>query len=200
MKPAITLSMVLFGVGLALGASAAPREFLCSIQNQSGTTLQISTTEEIAGESVLLENEVIVLAEFSLHDALPAGTQVEIWPQVEGEVAPWDLDPEAFPFRRDLWTTDERTESLLRFDVTAIARAWQAAELPNLGFVLRIIDQPEVEGQAAGQPSAGGFKSPKGAVLVLHGAAVRPPKDDPTDKQRDPRKVPDAEDGSGEDN
>lgn len=105
----------------------------------------------------------IEFAEFSFHDNLPAGTEIELWPQVDGETPPWDLPKESLPFYRSLWVTDERTGTLARFDVTEITKAWQRGDLPNLGFVLRTMTDIEEDALQSAVPV--NFSSPKSAVL-----------------------------------
>src|SRR5262245_17236740 len=53
------------------------------------------------------ENEDIVFAELDFEETLEPGTELEIWPAVDGEVPPWNLVGDDFPFPRNLWITDE---------------------------------------------------------------------------------------------
>jgi len=137
-----------------------------------------------AGASSLLpdtlivhDNEEIVFADLTYSEDLPSGTEIEVWPVIEGEVPPWDLvGTESFPFQRNLWITDEETGSYVRFDVTDIVRAWEEEQIPNLGFVLRNTTDSETS-QPVGLESSQTPSKPINATLTFHMVAVRPPKD-----------------------
>jgi hypothetical protein len=151
----------------------------CTLGLDKPGLLSIQTSGLAAdGTTVTIqENEEIVFAELSYHDDLPPGTRIELWPMVEGEPPAWEMeDP---PFDRNLWVTDERTETLVRFDVTPIVRAWEQGDLPNLGLVTRIVETAGVE-SAAGAA----FNAPKEAILVYHIVSLRAKKDIPSGPER----------------
>lgn len=187
----------LFATSPALGRTATvPVQFSegakGTIAVQTGGVAQMSETLTIH------ENEEIVFADLTFNDELAAGIEIEVWPQVEGETPPWDLSGESFPFERNLWITDERTGSFVRFDVTSIVRAWESEQIPNLGFVLRITNEEDLgeEPQSASQLT---FKAPKNVTLNYHILPVRPPKDvvqPPPNDGKDPKKLPRGEDGA----
>jgi len=102
------------------------------------------------------EHDEIIFAELHLEQELQQGLEVELWPAVEGDVPPWEL--ESIPFHRNFWITEERTGSFLRFDVTDVARAWESGSFPNLGLVLRIVTETQEATEQANAPSLAGAK------------------------------------------
>ena len=128
------------------------------------------------------------------------GTEIELWPQIAGEVPPWELPSGSIPFDRKSWVTDERTGSLVRFDVTDIARAWEAGSTENLGFVLRIANVEDLAEQAPAGQQAVNLMSPKQLTLIYHIQPVRPPKVDEVPREELPTgKTPKNEDQGGRD-
>jgi len=141
--------------------SAAVREVRYALlPDANGSSVFVPADDQ--GARVNDEEEEVVFAEFSFEDDFPIGTEIELWPQVEGESAPWELSREEFPFYRNLWTVDSRTGSLIRFDVTEIVQAWNSESLANNGFVLRVIDEAEEPQLNASTPEA---IVPVGAIL-----------------------------------
>jgi hypothetical protein len=194
-------------VGVALlGLTAVASARTVSVPCQVGINSKGSLHAQVAGlesEGTIVtieENEAIVFAEFSMDDELEPGAEVELWPQVDGETPPWELAEGSLPFDRNFWIMDERTGSLVRFDVTAIVKAWQAEALPELGFVLRITNAEDLSEQV---PEGGGNPTlalAKQAQLTYHIQAIRPPKSkesDTPDEARPSGKRPRAEDGRG---
>lgn len=182
----LALTAALFA-GPVSSALARTQEVPCLLGTGEKGLLVVSTAKTDGGGSLVIrENEQIVFAEFSLLDELPVGAEVELWPQVEGDVLPWDLPLGEVPFERNFWITDERTGALLRYDVTQIARAWEAGTLPNLGFVLRIVNGDEL-GEQGFTESPGAFRSPKQATLSYRIQPVRPPLKSSPPQERDQR-------------
>lgn len=173
---------------LATSGEARTVSVPCGVSPIGGTGVSPETGSlDEGGTLVTLEaNEGIVFAEFAVEAEYPAGTEIELWPQVEGETAPWDLPAEELPFDRNFWVTDDRTGTLLRYDVTAIARAWHAGTLPNLGFVLRVIEDsaPEAPGGVGAESQSSAL--PVSGTLTYHIQAVREPraKADPASRER----------------
>jgi hypothetical protein len=161
-----------------LGDVSAERQSVpCSVMEGTDGLL-VQTAGALAQEPtiVLRENEDIIFAKLYFYDDLDVGTEVEIWPAVEGEVPPWEFDPSEVPFTRNIWILDERTDDLVQFDVTQIVRMWQREELPNLGFVVRVVTdgEEETEEQAALAALAGS----KDFHLIYSIEPVRPPRPD----------------------
>lgn len=132
----------------------------------------------------------VSFALLSFEDALPAGTEVEVWPQVEGDVPPWDGGGNLDGFGRNFWIMDERTGSVAQFDVTKIVSAWDAGTLPNLGFLIRVIQDTGT------QQAANLAVTAKEFTLTLH---IQPndPVGGPGGVRKDVRrgKVPRVHDG-----
>jgi hypothetical protein len=202
MKTLVSLTMAAVLVSAPGWALARTNAVPCTIQLEKQGLLAVQTEGPGALTETLTihENEAIDFADLTFEDELPYGTEIEVWPAVEGETPPWDLTGESFPFRRNLWITDERTKTLVRFDVTAIVRAWESEQIPNLGFVLRITNDEETqeEGAQTGTPQYA-FKQPAKATLTYSISAFRPPKDEDitqtSHQTKDPRKIPGTEDG-----
>lgn len=140
----------------------------------SGATTMTASSTTGPVHVTLLANEEVVFAEISLEEALTPGTEIEAWPQVDGETAPWDFPEGTSSFDRNYWVTDERTGSLASFDFTKIVRAWDAGALENLGFKLRIVgntaDGKDSSLQAAVKPT-----TPQNARTTCHIQPVRLP-------------------------
>jgi len=195
------LLLAVAGLSFPFTSSARTVALPCLVTSDAKGSLlaQAGDLKTEAATLTILENEEIVFAEFFFQDELQVGTEIELWIQVEGETPPWELPEGSTPFDRNFWITDERTGSLVRFDVTPIVRAWEAESLPNLGFVLRITNADELDGQSASTGVGPSLALAKEATLVYHIQPVRQPKEAPPviDDGR-PRKVPDGErDGGG---
>ena len=192
----VTSVVAVLGLATALSAHAYELRIPCSMKvDKSG--LGIVRASELQTESTditLQENEEVVFAELNFQDELAPGTEVEIWPAVAGETPPWELVGDDFPYARNLWITDERTGAFIRFEVTDIARAWQAGNLANLGFVIRVTSQT---GEASQQSLSMLLSLAKDVALTYHVLPVRSPKVAMEGDESDPRKVPYSHDGSG---
>ena len=92
------------------------------------------------------------------------------------------------------WVMDERTEALMRFDVTEIVHSWESGAILNLGLVLRITDSTENGSQTKAGESQPTFSSPKAAVIECWflPAPARKGPDDPRGRRG---KEPRSEDG-----
>lgn len=130
----------------------------------------------------------IVLALFSFEDGLPAGTEVEVWPQIEGELPPWEVGGGLEGYGRNFWTMDDRTGTYVQFDVTKIVKAWTAGTIPNLGFVVRVLEDSD------GQRPASGAVTAKNLKLTLYTEANDPP-DGTSHKEEQRRKPPKVTEG-----
>jgi hypothetical protein len=185
-------------VGLAAAELVQAAEvhvpFTLSADKSGFAIAQAADFQAEATTITLQENEEIVFAELNFQDELPPGTEIELWPAVDGETPPWELVGDDFPFPRNLWLTDERTGSFIRFEVTEVVRAWQSGELANLGFLVRIPEEPGVE---AGQSASARITRAKEAVLTYHVLPVRPPKASESPEEPPARTTPRVEDGSG---
>ena len=189
-------ALVILAVTTPLAVHALEHRVPCSLNlDKSGiATIRAAEMQTEATTFTLQENEEIVFAELNFEEELAPGTELEIWPAVSGETPPWELVGEDFPFARNIWITDEETGSFVRFEVTDVVRAWQANELANLGFVVRITSEP---GEASEQSALAALDSAKEVTLIYHVVPVRAPKTVLEERESDPRKVPNVHDGSG---
>lgn len=176
---AVSLTAVLCALWMCLTecdarADAFVREYQAvSMSAQAAPEVQAFGPVHSSTAMVLNENEDIVFAEFSFEEDLAPGTELEVWPSVEGEILPWDLDEGTLSFPRNFWIVDDRSGSLARFDVTEIVRAWHYESLANLGLVLRVSNQVEESGsQAERFPLLGLVRN---VTLTYHTQPVRPP-------------------------
>lgn len=130
----------------------------------------------------------IVIALFSFDDGLPAGTEVEVWPQIEGELPPWEVGGGLEGYGRNFWTMDDRTGTYAQFDVTKIVKAWAAETIPNLGLIVRVLEDSEGQRPASGTVTAKNFK------VTLYTEANDPPDGAPR-REGQARKPPKVTDG-----
>lgn len=163
MSGRIVSALVLTGILLA-GPAAA--EILTLKGQLSGEKLVASPGGLAYGVSLPERTTAgggqVSFALFSFEDALPAGTEVEVWPQIQGDVPPWDGGGNLDGLGRNFWIMDERTGSVAQFDVTKIVSAWDAGTLPNLGFLIRVIQD------AGAQQAASLAVTAKEFTLTLH--------------------------------
>jgi hypothetical protein len=169
-----SLLMILISSGLAISVQAATLQMPCTMTMMKTGEMLVQSLSNQGSPMTLEENEDIGYAELSFHDDLAPGTEIEVWPAVQGDVPPWEIPGDQLHFGRNIWITDDRTGDLVRFDVTGIAGAWQREELPNLGFVLRITAPESEEGLEQAQVS--GLAGAKDISLVYHVGPVKPPK------------------------
>jgi hypothetical protein len=171
---------LLLGIGVFATSPAVAEtiEVPCQLRpsGESGVfTVETSSGTAIQTEPITIEaHEDLVFAELTFHEELPAGTEVEIWPVLEGETPAWELATP--PVDRNVWITDERTESLVRFDVTAIVRAWERGDFPNLGLTVRLPDTVEAP---AGNVTPEAVEAPMAATLSYRVVVMRPAAETP---------------------
>lgn len=87
-----------------------------------------------------------VSAILELRLALVSGQEVELWMDTGTDRKPWDRREE-YGLRRAQWVADDRTGSLVRFDITDLVRTW-TADLTATRPKLLIRVAPDGEGDA----------------------------------------------------
>jgi len=170
-----------------IDSSAAKLEFPVALTVQASpqrSELAAAVTSTV-GEIVIGGAE-IVFAELRFEGSLTPNTEVELWPVGSDGETPDES------FGRNIWTMEERTGNLARFDITSLAKAWSSGDYPNHGLLIVVIEPDEL---TEAMLSSGAPTLPQNGSIIIYTRPAEPIK--PEEPSKRDRTVPRPEDGSG---
>jgi len=148
MKSKLRLSMMLsFGFLLAIGTSIAADASIRVIADPIITAVRDSVTDVTSLQVDVPSRELgsadnLALVQVSFHARVESGDELELWLMEEARVLPWQS--EVSTHRVDLWTVDETTGTLVRFDLTRyFKRSLRAGEDPPRFVIRRVTGETE---------------------------------------------------------
>lgn len=129
----IALNLVLSGtaVGEVSDVSVSLRAVEEAATGTDYVRVDAMTVSAPAGKSVSL-------AQLAFQAQVSSGQFVELWVDDGGEGLPWNRSPVDRSLRKGTWVADQRTGSLVRFDITSLVRA-AAGERQMPGLYIRLV-------------------------------------------------------------
>lgn len=138
MKRILAISVAFLGVVLLRPANAAVTDASVSLDAASDSETQTQHLEMDPLTVSVPSGESLSMTVISFQAQVSPGQQVELWLNDEGSVLPWKRNPVDRSLRKGLWIVDERTGTLVRFDLTRLARAAVRDNEPLPGLYFRL--------------------------------------------------------------